>query len=239
MAKTGLHCSKVQAVLQSKGAFNGWSLCIGAGASSQMFPTWPELVEALISRDPAVGDPKATAKDLLRMFGPDALIAAAQRRLGLEDEQFSELLTEILFSTLQTKLDNDSYASVVRALKADQPNYAKLADWKTLLKVTSTTFGYITSVALAYLLADIIETPSGPRAIYSFNAETLLYSLVTAVYATTRVPADQAARGQMAARRPLDLVTGAFANPRAPKNTVFFLSWSLAPSWRGDVLRCP
>ena len=97
MAKSGLHFHAFAHQLKGFAAKEGWVLCVGAGASLPLFPSWNELVKRLIQCEDPHRSSSANALlqgQLTKIFQPDALIEAARDRLGLTPEKFSERLGE-------------------------------------------------------------------------------------------------------------------------------------------------
>jgi len=70
----------------------------GAGISLPAFPDWKTLVPAaLAARDSNPPSAKAL-EHLQNTYSSDALIQAAMDRLGINDQQFADLLATELFS---------------------------------------------------------------------------------------------------------------------------------------------
>ena len=75
---------------------SGWALCIGAGTSLPAFPSWPALVELLISGiHPRVAS--SLTKSLLGKWSPDAIIQAVREIRGIADSEFAVELAQHLY----------------------------------------------------------------------------------------------------------------------------------------------
>ena len=180
MAKEGLKGSDVEAVLRTLSRGSGWSLCIGAGASMPVFPSWPELVKKL-----AAIDPKATpdmADRLLLSYSPDALIEAAKHILKLDDIGFSQLLTTELYSHLKDEAGPKLWPDIVRCLETDILSNVKLSQWESFITFFQThpIFSKITALELSEIITESLNKDFAPFSILSFNAEPLLFALINA-----------------------------------------------------------
>lgn len=130
MAKKGLLQSGFAHQLKGRSKAGGWALCVGAGISHPLFPSWDELVGRLITHeDPSrsSGENDELLNRLTKRFGPDALIEAARDRLGVEQEEFAEQLGEILYRDFKKKFATH-WKLFARALSAASP--ADLLKWE-------------------------------------------------------------------------------------------------------------
>jgi hypothetical protein len=188
MGKPGLEGRSVEAILLDAVSRTGWALCIGAGTSVPLFPGWFSLVTRLIAQE--VGQPRASelASELLSQFSPDALIQAAYDRFGPSPRAFIDLLAQQLYHDLRTRLGDDDWALISSALSAYRPAHLGLRDWRAFLLIARKDFACTTAGALARVLTQAIGTDLTPAAILSFNAESLLYALVTAMLIERDVP---------------------------------------------------
>src|SRR5271157_2089667 len=69
MAKIGIKSSEVTNFLNNN-TYGGWTLCIGAGASIPLFPTWQHLVQKLLISGPTAVSVKEAEK-LRQSFPPE------------------------------------------------------------------------------------------------------------------------------------------------------------------------
>ena len=77
MVKRGIEESNQRPLLKDVLNSSGWALCIGAGTSLPLFPSWKELVVKLINLSSKTVD-KKLYDFLINSFAPDSLIQAAQ-----------------------------------------------------------------------------------------------------------------------------------------------------------------
>jgi hypothetical protein len=175
MAKFGIKSADAGRVL-NQGKFGGWSLCIGAGTSLPLFPTWQELVQGLLTSGPNALSPP-DAKSLRDSFPPEALIRASQELLALDDEKFREYLTDTLYSHLRSEASG-SWLTIARCLMARVPGNVLASEWEQFWSFISSR--HTTSAELAEVILESVEKEKAPNAILSFNAEPLLFSLINA-----------------------------------------------------------
>ena len=136
MAKRGLPFHKFTHQVKGFTAKEGWALCVGAGTSLPLFPTWIELVNRLLQRE----DPDRSSNDntfllgrLTNIFEPDALIEAARDRLGLNAEDFACVLGYELYRDIILELGAD-WGCAARALSAASPGDLQKHHWLHFLE---------------------------------------------------------------------------------------------------------
>jgi hypothetical protein len=175
MAKTGIKARNAAGILKTVGA-GGWSICIGAGSSLPLFPTWQDLVQDLLTTGPS---PLTAyeAKNLRGSFPPEALISATQVLLGKADADFRKYLTEKLYATIEKKAGKQ-WQTVAKCLMARVPGNALASEWASFLKFAASSES--SSFSIAELLLESIEQDKTPNAVLSFNAEPLLFALLNA-----------------------------------------------------------
>lgn len=210
MAKPGLNSISVHPFLRDAAKRTGWALCIGAGTSLPVFPTWDALVTRLISRD--IGNEMAheISSNLLAQFSPDALIQAGHDRLALSEGKFAGLLSDELYSSLRKQLLDDEWDLMARAFSAYRAAHLSLLNWGKFLKVAESHFNVTTAWPLARILSRVIGTEIAPAAILSFNAEPILFTLTTAMLVERDARgSNEPSKGEM--RQYLDLVNRSIA----------------------------
>lgn len=153
----------------------GWSLCIGAGISMPIFPSWNELVAKLIQKiSPEIT--KDEINELLNKFSPDTLIQAAWSMSNHDD--FSELLSDILYGNLQKKTTSKEWDSIRNNFTSAHLLQISKESRRNFLNIRDKLFDKTTSYQLAKLIAYCKDSIYAPKSILSFNAEPLLYSLI-------------------------------------------------------------
>lgn len=155
----------------------GWALCIGAGTSLPVFPNWKDLVINLIKKDPSRVDTKSII-EISSTFSFDALIQAATNVLGLDDESFTELLSNELYNPLRSKVSDGEWASICNIFTAITSSRIKDPHWINYIKVRERLFNKTTAYSLAKIVRESYKKNIAPIAILSFNAESLLFSLI-------------------------------------------------------------
>lgn len=98
--KKGLSGNTVGSVLYDQQSKQNWSLCVGAGISCPIFPSWRDLAEGLI-KSTTTSISNADTKSLVTDFKPDALIQAVFNRLNLEEDEYIEKLSCELFKNTE------------------------------------------------------------------------------------------------------------------------------------------
>ena len=86
MAKIGINSTDAAGLLKDSVRTNGWALCIGAGTSLPLVPSWGQLVRNLLARDTTTNITRSASDELLNTFGPDALLQAAASDVVIIDD---------------------------------------------------------------------------------------------------------------------------------------------------------
>jgi SIR2-like domain len=175
MAKHGIKLADLRSVLNPS-EFGGWTLCVGAGASIPLFPTWQHLVQSLLTSGPSAVSP-IEAESLRQSFPPEALIRASQELLGMEDDAYRRHLTETLYSTIQ-KRASGLWPTIAKCLMSRLPGSSLASEWREYFAFVSAAG--TTAAKLAEVVLQSVEKNKAPTAILSFNAEPLLYSMINA-----------------------------------------------------------
>jgi hypothetical protein len=163
--------------LKGKAKNKGWALCIGAGTSLPAFPNWQNLVINLIKKDSYLKDLKSIP-EIISSFNLDALIQASSRIFGIDENKFTQILSSELYSNIKSKTTKEEWVSVCKIFTSINANKTKDPDWENFINVRERLFKSTTSYALAKIIIDSYEKNIAPDAILSFNAESLLYSLI-------------------------------------------------------------
>jgi SIR2-like protein len=229
MPKQGLTKKQLNGILKDTRSSANWALCIGAGTSVPLFPSWDKLVEELISKKDGTKKASYLAKNLLKQFSPDSLIQAAYNILSVSDEEFIRLLSSALFSKIKGKLKSDEWKIFEKVLIADNPASASFDDWKGFEKICDKYFQNCSAYPIAEIIVEARSRGVGPANIISFNAETILFSFLNLFiwkkYAKShgRSPAQ---KGQLA--KHFDLITHSISN-RSSERVPYILCHGILP----------
>ncbi len=213
MAKKGIELGDLKSIIKDRCHTSGWALCVGAGTSIPIFPSWQTLVEQLAAHD--VGEDQAAnlIARLASEFGQDALLQAAKDRLKLTDNKFADILTNKLYSTIQLSLSPQEWHYFTRALASQRIGDMTAQDWQEFLNLIKRNFSSVSALEIAEVVSQVIETQLAPSAIISFNAEPLLAALINAFSAERQAPSQ---------RQVIDLVTHGISNRRANRIPYYF-----------------
>ena len=181
MAKIGLKGLEVGGILADLSKKEGWALCVGAGISRPLFPTWPELVGRLAEEVEGDGKGAELAAWLLERYSPDAAIQAARSMLGHSVTEFTRILTDKLYQDVRGQLQDEEFQIFCDVLSAGRPASLTERHWKQFLRIARELAGQSTAFSLAELVSEIHGTTKEPLAVLSFNAEPLLLAITNAL----------------------------------------------------------
>ena len=153
----------------------GWTLCIGAGTSVPIFPSWIDLVKSII-REISPNISNNEIHNILSKYSLDTLIQAAYNLKGSND--FSQWLSEKLYANIRDTIEPSQWNTFRKIFTAVNANTYSDKDWKTFINIRDTIFKETTAYSLAKLIVATYETEYFPHSILSFNAEPLLYALI-------------------------------------------------------------
>ena len=158
----------------------GWTLCVGAGISLPLFYSWEELAKKLLLECcPKLLKDEDYVSQLIKNYGPDVIIQGAQNLSEMTDEEFAGKLEKILYEKIKQKLSKDECEIVKKVFNND--NIARIPKfvWKQFCIIRDKYFNNTSSYIIAKQLIKTFNTPAQPNAIISFNAEPLLYSILS------------------------------------------------------------
>lgn len=156
----------------------GWSLCIGAGTSYGIFPDWSQLVELLMQKVDNLDNTKLVLHELKSKFSLDALIQASFEKMNISEEEFSKVLSDLLYSSIKSKLSKNEFSSFVKVLSTTGLDKINKKYWKEFVEIRERHFTGTTAYALAKVISGVIRTELRPSEIMTFNAEPILFSLI-------------------------------------------------------------
>lgn len=177
MPKKGFLINNLDPVLASNHGKEGWSLCIGAGTSMPIFPSWYSLAEQLASA--LVPDKPFNINTLQSAgFSADTMIQMVKNYSGLDDLAFAQHMSKVLYTNLRAKVDDKDWPIVSKVLEADQIPNCTMSQWKIFSSYRDSLFQSTSANQIAEVILTAIEKDNAPQNILSFNAEPLLFSLL-------------------------------------------------------------
>lgn len=171
MAKNGFVLNKLSQLVPPE---TDWSLCIGAGASFPIFPSWPVLAKEL-AEYMHLHVPEEHHYDAY--LTPEVIIQTVYE-LCERPETYADTLSEVLYANLFKSLNAEQKRLVTNCLTMTMP--VKSLKWDRYINIIKDK-GQTTSLKLGEYIADsIYKTQRPPKSILTFNAELLLPSLINA-----------------------------------------------------------
>ena len=232
MAKPGLDLGTCAGILKEKCSHHGWALCIGAGASLPIFPSWENLIVSLLVRQAGKRKGPSLAVRLQKQFSPDAVIEACAHMSGRTQKSFSRLLSKELYGKLIAASSAPEWTLIRKALAADSPGDLQEDEWHQFRDLLLKQFPNLSSHSLARMIVQARHEGYAPSAILSFNAEPLLYALILAEQvfqkAWERGANEEGAKWYKAPERSMDRITQSITY-RKPGRIPYFHCHGLLP----------
>ncbi len=178
MAKNGLTMSKLNQFIRED---EQWALCIGAGTSLPLLPSWNKLIDKLIEK---LKLPEIKTNEFVKDgFSLDAIIQAIKERADITDEEFLYTLSEIVYSPIKEQL-NEEEIIAFNTVHDFSLGYAskntkdREARWSLFCKFRDQVFGKTTAHGMAKIMAQGIDEGIKPSAILTFNGEACFLALL-------------------------------------------------------------
>jgi hypothetical protein len=161
---------------------SAWCLCVGAGISVGLVPTWNELTRRVLNS--ALGTQlDETQFDFVikqTKWSLDALLQAASNDLlaeGASSDEYNRLLEEALYADLLAVAKSAGVEeALVEALS--NPRSLKAKALHRLYQFFQARYATSTVVQLSREVAHANQNDKGPRAVINFNADTLFHTLL-------------------------------------------------------------
>jgi hypothetical protein len=163
-------------------AKSSWSLCVGAGVSFGLVPTWQELTRRVLNAAFGTTYDETGFSDLVEntRWSLDALLQGAANKLALDgkaSDSFGELLEAGLYEDLLAQAKPIGLEPTLKDA-LNNPRWLKKDQVVGLTKFFENTYGNSSLVALSRSLAKAKEAQKEPQAVINFNADTLLAALL-------------------------------------------------------------
>lgn len=160
----------------------GWALCVGAGISIGMLPSWAELSRRVLSR---ALDSDVSVDDFVELsqssgWSFDAWIQAglnAHLASGGSESSFSSIVEEALYADLLAKAAS---WGVEKGLVAAflSPQLVNSHEFQAVTKFLEVNYPHASALPLGLLLAEAAKADLKPQAIITFNYDTILETVI-------------------------------------------------------------
>lgn len=164
-----------------------WVLCVGAGVSFGIVPTWFDLAWKIVAREMEPGLTKVQFQEWYGNvgWGLDAWLQAALNHHienGGNPDSYTGILTAELYGDMLDRADAHGIRGELERLISDPFRRPK----KSLVKACDflrQEYGSTTLIQLSEVLLDAFDSGRAPRAILNLNADTLLHVVVSLFHA--------------------------------------------------------
>ena len=178
MAKQGLTLNKLNGCIRKD---EQWALCIGAGTSLPLLPSWNKLIDKLIEK---LKLPEIKTNGFIKDgFSLDAIIQAIKERADITDKGFLDTLSEIVYSPIKEQLSEKEIVAfnTVHDFSlgyASKNTKDREARWGLFCKFRDQVFGETTAYGMAKIMAQGFDKGIKPSAILTFNGEACFLALL-------------------------------------------------------------
>ncbi len=176
------HLDAVNSKFRGHLASGKWTLCIGAGVSRGIVPTWEELTRRLVNDTFGLAQSVDEFRKLVAdsAWSLDSWIQACANHFRLEgriEAEFFEEIEQHLYGDLIAHAQKFGlHDIIVRVL--DRPRKAAKEEVFKVCEFFETQYGETSLLAVTRLLLRAAEQGKLPEAVITFNADTLLHTLL-------------------------------------------------------------
>ena len=159
-----------------------WTLCVGAGLSRGIVPTWQELTRRLVNDTFATGFAKEEFQTIVAdsAWSLDSWIQACANHFQLSGRplaEFFDLIEKHLYSDLREKGRSAGLEKVLVDV-LDRPRNSSGEDVARVCAFFEREYADCSLLAVVRSLLKCLKEGRMPEAIISFNADTLLHTLI-------------------------------------------------------------
>ena len=165
-----------------RGKVNQWSLCLGAGITRDIVPTWFELTRRVVRESFDRSISRSEFEDLKSDLGwsLDSWIQAAANRYQSGENNLSDfhgLLEHVLYGDLLGSAEQYGLRDEM-ATALNNPRHVKKDQTIELAGFLEDEYGDTSLLRTAKLLIECANKDRLPQAILTFNADTLLHTAI-------------------------------------------------------------
>ena len=155
-----------------------WSLCLGAGVSYDMVPTWQDLARVVVNQIFESNYESSQFENIVKNIGIglDGWFQSCLNYLlskGYTDTDFYDILRESIYAGFLEKADEYKVRELI-AQGLHYPFNFTPKEINLMYEFVDSEFKYSTNNTLAQILLDSFDTRKEPASIISFNADALL-----------------------------------------------------------------
>ena len=159
-----------------------WTLCLGAGISRGIAPTWVDLAKAVVSKVFGATFDSDTFSKLVQESGRslDAWIQAAANEYVLRGnklEEFKDVIESHLYSQIRERakgLGLEKYLTKVLNFPKSEPKERVIE----VCEFIESSLENCSLIGIANFLIDAAKSGQKPQAVLTFNADTFLETLI-------------------------------------------------------------
>lgn len=171
MKKNGMELNEITPIIGKDSEIGNWSLCVGAGISLPVFPSWDELVKDVYEKN--TGDSYPKIGEHLK-FNNDSVIEAIYLLSKKTNyTEYIQQLSDVLYARLKSNFSEKEWEAFCHFLFYKNPMSVNDEEWNVVvekMKLLENTNAF----KLAEVLSGVICTNKEPMAILSFNGESIL-----------------------------------------------------------------
>lgn len=159
-----------------------WTLCVGAGLSRGIVPTWQELTRRLVNETFSTGFAEDAFQKIVSdsAWSLDSWIQSCANHYqlnGRTTSEFFDLIEKHLYSDLREKGRKAGLEGVLVNV-LDRPRNASREDVARVCAFFEREYSDCSLLAVVRALLNCLSRGHLPEAIISFNADTLLHTLI-------------------------------------------------------------
>lgn len=174
MAKEGLNIKNISSLVP---VGKPWALCIGAGTSFPVFPSWEILAQRIVMH--CSKESSGIIDNIKQSFSSEVILQSSYEllRSKSKDVDFPKILADLLYYDLLKKTSKKQEKIIKACMSSQVPS--RHLGWEKFLNIMQ-QIGHTSANDLAKLIVEAYKKNANLNNIISFNAETLLPTLINA-----------------------------------------------------------
>lgn len=224
MKKNGIELKDLRPLLYNNIDQQNWLLCVGAGISQPLFPSWAELIETIYKSQI---NHSISIDKILNDYNLDSILQAIYTLSNKSHDDFLKDLSNCLYSKIKTFFSGEEWSVFCKLLFETNSSHLNKDEWK-LIEKKMNNLPKTTAIELAEIISSTITTDLEPYSVLTFNAEPYLQACTNYYLHKTKKSDNQSG-----IKKYLDFITSTIGQTNK-KRLPFFYCHGLMPAFIND-----
>jgi len=221
MKKEGLKLQNLQPLLYNNNEQQNWSLCVGAGISQPLFPSWLELIQEIYKKK--IGNEKYI-ENVISEYNLDSILQSIYTLSNEKYDDFLKDLSDCLYERIKKYFSKNEWPVFCKLLFETNSAHINKEEW-FLIEEKFSQIPKTTAFELAEILCSTITTDLEPYSVLTFNAESYLQACTNYL-----LHKKKKFNNQSGTKKYLDVITSSIGQ-KNKKRLPFYYCHGLMPAY--------